>query len=123
MRRVTWFVSGALAGAAGVGYAKRKVRATAAQLAPSQVASNAVARARDRVGELADALREGRTAMRMKEAELRAVRDGRPEALAPELLPGDQLLVDGRPVEPGRVIVLRQVAAEREGAPRRRRAR
>lgn len=123
MKRVTWFVSGAIAGAAGVGYAKRKVRATAAQLAPSQVASTALARARDRMGDLADAVREGHTAMRLKEAELKAVRDGRPEALAPDLLPGDQLLVDGRPVEPGRVIVLRQVVTEREGAARRRRAR
>lgn len=123
MRRVTWFVSGAVAGAAGVGYAKRKVRATAAQFAPSQVAASAVARARDRLSDLADAVREGRAAMRLKEAELRALRDGSAEPLAPDLAPGDQLLVDGRPVEPGRVIVLRQVVDEPEAAPRRRRVR
>ena len=119
MRRVTWFVSGAVAGAAGVGYAKRKVRATAAHLAPSNVAASVVGRAKDRIGDLADAVREGRDAAREKEADLRAVR----ETIAPELLPGDRLMFDGRPVEPGRVVVLRQANGERPSTRRRRHVR
>ncbi len=122
MRRVTWFVSGAVAGAAGVGYAKRKVRATAAHFAPSNVAASVVGRAKGRIGDLADAVREGRDAAREKEADLRAVRDGT-ETLAPELLPGDRLMFDGRPVEPGRVVVLRQANGERPSTRRRRHVR
>jgi hypothetical protein len=35
MRRVTWFVGGVVAGAAGAGYAKKKVREATAQLTPA----------------------------------------------------------------------------------------
>jgi hypothetical protein len=107
MRRVTWFVGGAVAGAAGVGYAKRAVRRTAAQLDPKHVARTTVAQARRRSSDLVDAVREGREAMRTREAELKARRDGRIETLDGHVRPTDQLLVDGEPVELGRVIVLR----------------
>ena len=35
LKRLTWFTTGAIAGVAGAGFAKRKVKQTAAQLAPS----------------------------------------------------------------------------------------
>lgn len=108
MKRVTWFVTGAAAGAAGASYATRKVKQTAAQLAPSNVARGAVHRVRQGGRQVVDAVREGRSAMRAREDELKARRDARAEPLDDRLEPGDQLLVDGRPVDTGRVIVLRQ---------------
>jgi hypothetical protein len=108
MRRVTWFVTGAAAGAAGATYATRKVKQTAAQLAPANVARNAAGRAKQRGRNVADAIREGRLAMRVKEDELRARRDARVEPLDGRLEPGEQLLVDGQPIETGRVIVLKR---------------
>jgi hypothetical protein len=47
-------------------------------------------------------------AMRDKEDELKARRDARVEPVDGRLEPGEQLLVDGQPVESGRVIVLKQ---------------
>jgi hypothetical protein len=116
MKRLTWFVGGALAGAAGAGAAKRKVRQAATVLSPVHLGP----RAAHRVG---DAVRVGRRAMRAREAELRArVAGVAPVTLADELHPGDTVLVDGEPVEHGQVIVLRQVQ-RRSGAPARRRRR
>jgi hypothetical protein len=114
IKRLTWFVSGVIAGATAFGMARRKVRTVAEDLTPAKVA----ARARDRVR---DAIDEGRRAMRAKEAELRARTDGRATTLADHVDPLDEVLVDGRPVEPGQVIVLRQVRDTGE-RPRRRRA-
>jgi hypothetical protein len=115
MRRLTWFVGGAMAGVAGAGMAKRKVKQTAAALSPSNLASGAA----HRVG---DAVREGRRAMHAKEVELRARLTGaQPQTLADELHPDDTVLVDGAPIEPGKVIVLRQVRPAGDGAPRGRR--
>jgi hypothetical protein len=105
LKRVTWFVSGAVAGAAGAGVAKRKVKAKAAELAPVTIARKAGQRVRDAVD-------EGRRAARVKEAELRARLEGR-HATIDQLTEVDQVLVDGESVEPGRVIVLRQVADRR----------
>jgi len=114
IKRVTWFVGGAVAGIVGTGVAKRKVKAAAAELTPA----NVVRRTKERVRE---AVAEGRLAKRAREDELRARLDGRSGTLADELDNGDEVIVDGSPVEPGRVIVLRQV---RDGVPpgRRRRA-
>ena len=64
---------------------------------------------------------EGRRAMRAKETELRARLDGRAITLADDLDEGDEVLVDGWPVEPGQVIVLKQVR-DRDDDRRRRRA-
>lgn len=108
MKRLTWFVGGVAAGAAGTNYAKRKVRSTAAQLSPSKVARSTFDRARQRASAVADAVRDGRDAMHAREDELKARRDGRLDTLDGHVGPDDQLLVDGRPVEPGRVIVLRR---------------
>ena len=108
MRRVTWFVSGVAAGAAGANYATRKVKQTAAQLAPANVARSAASSAKEGARHLVDAVKEGRTAMRDREDELKARRDARLAPIDDQLEPGDQLLVDGRPVDAGRVIVLTQ---------------
>ncbi|MGH9134886.1 MAG: hypothetical protein ACRDZZ_13185 [Ilumatobacteraceae bacterium] len=116
MRRARWFVGGVATGAAGVGYAtrtikrrvRRTVKRTTTQLAPTNVARGALRKARQKGRDLGDAVREGRDAMRTRERELRAHRDGRVETLDDQLGPDDELLVDGRPVETGRVIVLRR---------------
>ena len=108
MRRITWFVAGAAAGAAGTNYAVRKVKQTAHQLAPANVARGAASRAKESGRHLVVAVRDGRSAMRAKEDELRARRDARLEPVDNRLEPGEQLLVDGHPVESGRVIVLKQ---------------
>lgn len=108
MKRLTWFVGGVAAGAAGANYATKKAKEKVAQLAPVNVARGAAGKARDGGRRVADAVREGRVAMREREDELRARRDARVETLDDRLEPGDQLLVDGRPVDSGRVIVLKQ---------------
>ena len=75
MKRVTWFVGGVAAGAAGAGYAKKKIRTQAAKLAPGNVAKGAVAKVRQTGQHVVSALRDGREAMHDKEDELRAIRD------------------------------------------------
>ena len=112
IKRMTWFVGGAVAGVAGASVAKRKMKQAATHLAPRTVVHGATVRVRDAMG-------EGRRAMRAKETELRARLDGRMISLADDLDDGDEVLVDGRPVEPGQVIVLKQVR-DRDGDRRRR---
>jgi len=107
MKRVTWFVGGAAVGLASAGYAKKKVKETAAQIAPAQVARSAAMRARDVGRDVVDAVREGRQVMRHTEDELRARREGRLESLEDHVDPRDQVFVDGVEVESGRVIVMR----------------
>ncbi len=114
IKRLTWFVGGAVAGVAGVGVAKRKMKQAATHLAPKNVVHGVTGRVRE-------ALSEGRTAMRAREAELRARLEGRAVTLADDLDDGDEVFVDGRPVEPGQVIVLKQMR-ERDDGDRRRRA-
>lgn len=119
MKRLSWFVGGAVAGVAGVGFAKKKAKETASLMAPTNVARSAMARLRGRGHDVTEAISEGRRAMHDKEAELRARRDGTLASLADELEPDDQVLVDGQPVEPGQVIVLRQVRTLDHSGPRR----
>jgi hypothetical protein len=114
IKRLTWFVGGAVAGVAGVGVAKRKMKQAATHLTPKRIAHGIT----DRVH---DAFSEGRRAMRTKEVELRGRLDGNAATLADHLDDGDELLVDGRPVAPGQVIVLKQ-ARERNSDKGRRRA-
>jgi hypothetical protein len=78
MRRVTWFVAGAASGVAGGAYAQRKIKSTAARLAPSNVVRQAGRKARTRGQDLVEAVREGRAAMRRKEQTMRDERQ--PEA-------------------------------------------
>ncbi len=108
MKRLTWFVTGVAAGATSAGYATKKIKRTAAQLTPVNVAKSAAGRARQGGQRVVAAVKEGRSAMRDREDELKARRDQRVETLDDHLDPGDQLLVDGRPVDSGRVIVLKQ---------------
>ena len=108
MRRVSWFVGGVVAGAAGAGYAKKKVREATANLTPVNVVKSAGGRVRDQGRNVVGALREGRAAMHAREDELKARRDARIETLDDQLEPGDQLYVDGRPVDSARVIVLKR---------------
>jgi hypothetical protein len=84
VKRLVWFAAGAAAGVGGTAYAKRKARQAADRYRPINLAKGAV----DRV---ADAVREGRSAMAAKEAELKAREDG--EARAPAPAPGVQVLV------------------------------
>ena len=76
MKRVTWFVGGVAAGAVGVGAAKKKAKAVANDLAPVQIAKRATGSVTERGHRVADAVREGKRAMRTKEMELRARLDG-----------------------------------------------
>ncbi len=108
MKRVTWFAGGVVAGVASVGYAKKKVKETASQIAPVQLAKSAVDTVRNKTGNVADAFREGRQVMKHTEDELLARREGRLTSLDDHVAPGDQVYVDGVPVESGRVIVMRR---------------
>jgi hypothetical protein len=114
IKRMTWFVGGAVTGVAGVGVAKRKMRQAATHLTPKNVVHGVTDRVRD-------AFAEGRRAMHAKETEMRARLDGRATTLADDLDDGDEILVDGRSVKPGQVIVLKQVR-DRSDDRRRRRA-
>jgi len=113
MKRATWFVGGVAAGAAGANYATKKVKQKVAQTSPAHVAKTAVAGARNTAGRVVDAVREGRQAMRQHEDELKARREGRLTSLDEHVAPGDQVFVDGVPVDSGRVIVMRQRASRR----------
>jgi hypothetical protein len=107
MKRATWFAGGVVAGLASAGYAKKKVKETAAQITPTQLARSAADTVRSRTGDVVEALREGRQVMKHTEDELRARREGRLTSLDEHVAPGDQVYVDGVPVESGRVIVMR----------------
>ncbi len=128
MKRISWFISGAVAGIAGAGYTKRKLKATASHLAPTNVARAAVAKVRASSHDVVAAVRDGRDAMHAKETELWARVHGRADSPAIEtgpddqvlvVGPDDQVLVDGHPVEPGQVIVLREVRDNDHAGPRR----
>ncbi|MGK0276535.1 MAG: hypothetical protein ACI9N0_002929 [Ilumatobacter sp.] len=108
MKRITWFAGGLAAGVAGAGYAKKKVKEVASNVAPVQVAKSAVSKARAKGRDIADAVREGRGVAAQHEDELRAKRDGRLESLEDHVEPGDKVFVDGKAVDSGRVIVMRQ---------------
>lgn len=108
MKRVTWFAGGVAAGLVSAGYAKKKVKATASQLAPAHVARSAVDTVRAKSRDVVDAVREGRQVMRHTEDELHARSEGRLVSLDEHVAPGDQVYVDGVPVESDRVIVMRE---------------
>ena len=119
MKRVTWFVSGAIAGVAGASYTKKKVKATASQLAPSNIAKNAVAKVKDKGHDVIDAVRDGRDAMKEKEAELRARlgSDGDNDNDEPTTI--EVIATEAVPVKPGQVIVLQQIRDNEINGPRR----
>jgi hypothetical protein len=108
MRRLIWFAGGVVAGAAGSGYAKRKVTTTAQKLSPANVAKGVAASVKKSGQRAVTVVKEGRDATRARERELKAEREGRLVRLGEYLHPDDEVLVDGRPVESGRVILMRR---------------
>ena len=94
IKRLTWFLGGAVAGVAGAGVAKRKVKQAATRLTPRNVARGVGNRVRDAVA-------DGRQSMRDREDELRA-------------------RLDDLPIEPGEVIVLKQQRDRGDDGRRRR---
>lgn len=115
MRRLTWFIGGIITGGTAVGVGsrtvKRRVRRTIVRttdrLSPRSIGQDVSGRVRRRVRTLSDAVAEGRQAMRWREDELRARRDGRLATLDEHIGPDDEVFVDGRPVRPGQVVVMR----------------
>jgi hypothetical protein len=113
IKRLIWFVSGVVAGISGVLFAGKRVKRSVTGFTPVKVAQRAAQTTRSRLSSVGDAFREGRDAMRDKEFEMKAKRDGRVDSLdqlgpIPPLQQGDELLVDGKRIEPGRVVVLRE---------------
>ena len=108
IKRVTWFAGGLVAGLASAGYAKKKVKETASQMAPAHIAKSAANTVRSKTSNVVDAVREGRQVMKYTEDELHARREGRLTSLDQHVAPDDQVFVDGVPVESGRVIVMRR---------------
>ncbi|CAB4553462.1 unannotated protein [freshwater metagenome] len=122
IKRLIWFVSGVVAGISGVLFAGKRVKRSVTSFTPIKVAQRATQTTRSRLNSVGDAFREGRDAMRDKEFEMKAKRDGRVESFDQQgpirpLQQGDELLVDGQRIEPGRVIVLREEM--RQGRTRR----
>lgn len=112
IKRFVWFVSGLVTGAMAVVVTGRKVKrrvGKVTQLTPVKVVRDATSSVRNSVAEVGEAVRDGREAMRAKENELRARVEGRASSLDDELDVADAVLVDGERVEPGRVVVLRQI--------------
>ena len=76
IKRLTWFVAGAVSGVGAARVAKRKVQQTVEKMSPDHVARQTVAGFKDAVRDVSEALKDGRLAMVAKEAEMRARRDG-----------------------------------------------
>ena len=107
-RRAVWFCGGVFTGAAGVGYAKRKVVAAADRMRPANVANAASEAIRRRRQRFIGAMQAGVNSALRRENEMRAEREGRLVRLRDHLDEGDQVLVDGEVVEPARVILMRR---------------
>lgn len=75
MRRLFWLGVGAVAGASGTIWAERKVRSQLEQLGPDHLVVAAGNKAKGVGRSVADAVAEGRGAMRDREAELRSSYD------------------------------------------------
>ena len=109
MKRITWFVGGAAAGVVGANYATKKVKQTAAQISPS--AGGAIVDVpvpvTSPVTSSMPSVKDARSLATTKTSSA-AKREGRLESLADHVDPGDQVFVDGVPVESGRVIVMRK---------------
>ncbi len=84
-KRVTWFVAGAVTGAGGSVYARRKAKEAASKYRPVTIARNTAVRVKGRAADVVEAVRDGRTAMREREAELRDELDDRTAASSPQL--------------------------------------
>lgn len=115
MRKITWFVAGTVAGASGAGYAKRKVsrsvQRTAERLSPVNLARRANTGVRQRTARVVEGARQRGGNLGRQVSLRRADRRGLLERLEQQVNPGDEVLVDGRPVEAHRVVVVRQQSA------------
>jgi hypothetical protein len=112
IKRIVWFVSGLVTGITAMVFTGRRVRRRVEKvtnIAPIKAVREATQTVRQSVAEVGEAVRDGRDAMRAKENELWARAEGRASRLDQELETDDEVLVDGEPIEPGRVVVLRQI--------------
>jgi hypothetical protein len=71
MKRLTWFVTGLVAGAGSVVLIGRRIKRRVADLAPFRIAERALGRTRDSADRLKDAIADGRSAAARRESELR----------------------------------------------------
>jgi hypothetical protein len=71
IRRLVWFTSGATAGLGGAMWARRRIRRAVRRYAPEQLRADTAASVRRLGSGVRDAVAEGRSAMREREAELR----------------------------------------------------
>ncbi len=108
IKRMTWFVGGAVAGVAGAERRQAQGQAGGARTSPRGTSSTAV---NGHESATPSSKVVGRCAPRRPSC-ARASTDGL-TTLADDLDDGDEVLVDGRPVEPGQVIVLKQVRDRR----------
>jgi hypothetical protein len=72
-----WLVTGMAVGLGASVWAQRKLKSVASRYQPSGLAGNAVTKAKGVPAEVVAAIREGRLAMKEKEAELRSGPDAR----------------------------------------------
>jgi hypothetical protein len=72
IRRLVWFTSGATAGLGGAVWVRRRIRRTVRRYAPEQLRADTTASVRRLGSSVRDAVAEGRSGMREREAELRA---------------------------------------------------
>jgi hypothetical protein len=72
IRRLFWFGTGASVGFGGAVWVHRRFRRAAARYAPQHVAAEVTTNLRQIRHDVREALSEGRSAMRSREAELRA---------------------------------------------------
>ena len=115
MRRVTWFVGGVVAGAATAGYAKR--RSAGRRPCSPRATSPAKPPAASGCGSSGSVTPCTRASTRCaaRKPSCAPSATGRVEVLDTGLEPGDRVLVEGRLVEPGQVVILRDEAARRRG--------
>jgi hypothetical protein len=111
LKRVTWFVTGTVAGVAGATAAKRSVKKKAAKLPPVRAAKQAITSVQSARERLVEAARDGRDVMRETEARLRAKRNG--DEIAPVEVIDGRIVASGN-IKPGQVIVLKEVRDRRE---------
>lgn len=75
LKRLRWFLMGAVTGAAATVWALAYGRSKVQELTPAHVAGELASKARTRLDDVRDAIFEGRLAMREREAELRTELD------------------------------------------------
>lgn len=71
IKRLTWFMTGLVAGAGTVVLIGRRIKRKVADLAPVRVAERALGRTRESVVRVKEAIGEGRSAASQRENELR----------------------------------------------------